>query len=542
MDNKTGLIDSDNDIEYDELDELDEFSDETDAERDARESTEVHLDENDAQFVERIIDKMLLFTDELSGHPLYGYQRPFARRVFQSMIINDGATITALFSRQSGKSETIANCIATIMILFPIFSKMWPKWFGDYKEGVWVGAFAPVDDQADTLFSRIVDRLTSETALALMADPEIDDGIVGNRGVKGKGKEVKLKNSGSLVRKQTCHPRATIEGRTYHIIVVDESQGADEKMVNKSIGPMGASTNATMVFTGTPSYEKGVFYKTIQMNKRAAVGKGRQNHFEADWKECSKWNSNYKKFVQKEMRRIGEDADEFKLSYRLMWLLDQGMFTTSERLEELGDKSMEIVRAYKGSPVVVGIDPARKQDSTIVTVMWVGWDYPDEMGYYDHRILAWLDLSGLPWEVQYFRIVEFLSNYNVFKIAIDAGGLGDVVGERLQILMPNTEIEMVTSSRQEQSKRWKHLGQLLERGRISWPAHAKTRRLKTYRRFILQMGDLLKKFEGPYVLAEAPKEAGAHDDYPDSTALAAVLTKDYTQPTIEVYDSSFLYQ
>jgi hypothetical protein len=294
-----------------------------------------------------------------------------------------------------------------------------------------------------------------------------------------------------------------------------------------------------MVFTGTPTYEKGVFYKTIQFNRRNAAGKGRQNHFEADWKECSKWNPMYKKAVQADMRRMGEDSDEFKLSYKLIWLLDQGMFTTSERLEELGDKSMEIQHAYTRSPVVVGIDPARKQDSTIVTVVWVGWDYPDEMGYYDHRVLNWLDLSGLSWENQYFRIVEFLRNYNVYKIGIDSGGLGDVVAERLKLLMPHTEIECITSSRVEQSKRWKHLSQLIERGRIGWPSHAKTRRLKTYRRFMLQMSDLLKKFEGPYVLAEAPKETGAHDDYADSLALATVLTKDYTMATVEVSNNFF---
>jgi hypothetical protein len=57
-------------------------------------------------------------------------------------------------------------------------------------------------------------------------------------------------------------------------MLIDECQDADERVVNKSIGPMGASTNATMVFIGTPSYHKGVFYKTIQMNKRQATKRG----------------------------------------------------------------------------------------------------------------------------------------------------------------------------------------------------------------------------------------------------------------------------
>ena len=508
---------------------VEEYTDETDEERRAREDTDVILDDMSQETVKAIVDKMLVIIDEVSGHPLYGYQRPFAARLVESLIINDGATLTALFSRQSGKSETVANTVAAVMIMFPVLAKIFPDLLGKYREGVWVGAFAPVEDQADNLYGRIVSRLTSERALEMMADPEINDGV------DGGSRMLKLKRSGSLVRKQTCHPRATIEGRTYHLILIDECQGADEKMVNKSIGPMGASTNATMVFTGTPTYTKGVFYKQIQINKRrGAGGRGaRMNHFDADWKEVSKWNSNYAKFVKKELLRIGEDSDEFKLSYRLIWLLDRGMFSTSERLDDLGDKSMEIVHAWHKSPVVVGIDCARKMDSTIVTVVWVDWSRPDEYGFYEHRVLNWLDLGGLGWEEQYFRIVEFLSNYSIFAVAIDEGGVGDVVASRLKVLLPNVHIEPVSSSRPEQSKRWKHLSELMDKTKIGWPGHAKTRRLKTYRRFRQQMEDLEKNFEGPYVLAQAPREADAHDDYPDSLALACILTKDFQMPEVE---------
>lgn len=512
---------------------LDEqYTDETEAERQARLDTEVVLDELSAEFVEHIVQKLLVVVDELSGHPLYPYQREFAHRLIESLIINDGATLTALFSRQSGKSETVANCVAACMIMLPRLAQIYPELLGKFKEGLWVGAFAPVDDQADNLYARITSRLDSDRAEEILADPEIDDKII------SRARQLTLKRCGSLVRKQTCHPRATIEGRTYHLILVDECQGADEKVINKSVGPMGASTNATMVFTGTPTYTKGVFYKQIQLNKRAATRRGaRQNHFHADWREAAKSNKNYAKFVKKEMLRLGEDSDEFKLSYVLVWLLDKGMFTTQEKLDDLGDKSMQVVHAWHKSPVVVGIDPARKQDSTIVTVVWVDWDHPDEFGYYEHRVLNWLDLSGLDWEAQYFRIIEFLANYSVWAIAVDAGGVGDVVASRLKVLMPHIEIHELGSQRPDQSRRWKHLTELLDRRKLGWPAHAKTRRLKTYRRFRQQMEDLEKKFEGPYVLAEAPREADAHDDYADSVALACSLTKEFQIPEVEVSNS-----
>jgi hypothetical protein len=506
-----------------ELDEELLDGDETDAEREARAATDVVLDETSQAFVDRLIDKLMVVCDELSGHPLYHYQRPFARRLFESLIINDGAVLTLLQSRQSGKTETIANVVATVMIMFPRLAKAFPDLLGDYREGVLVGAFAPVDEQADNLFSRIVARLTSEQADAILADPEIDDKVL------GKGKMVFFKNCKSAVRKTTCHPRATIEGRSYHLILIDEAQGADEQVINKSVTPMGAAYNATVVMTGTPTYQTGIFYKTIQKNKREAVTRrgARQCHYEVDWKEAAKANPNYEKFVKREILRIGEDSDEFKLSYRIIWLLDKGMFATSEVLDECEDRSMQsLVPAYHRTPVVAGIDCGRKQDKTIVTVVYVDWDHPDPFGYYHHRVLSWLDLSGLAWEEQYFRIVEFLANYRVWKVGIDVGGLGDTVAERLKLLMPHIEIEELGSSQGEQSDRWKYLKTLMDRRQVCWPAGAKVRRLKTYRRFRTEMEDLQLLFRGPYVLAEAPNVKDAHDDYPDSLAMACILTKD----------------
>lgn len=517
-------------------DEVLALLEESDEERRARLSEDFQLDEISQRTVDRILDKLLLVVDELSGHPLYGYQKPFARRLLESLIINDGATVTALFSRQSGKSETVANVVAAAMVMLPILAKVFPELLDKYAEGVWVGVFAPTDEQTDIIFGRIVARLTSEHATAFLADPDIDDEVGKGRG----GGHILLKRNGSFIRRQTAHPRASIEGRTYHLMIIDECQDADERVVNKSIAPMGASTNATMVMIGTPSFHKGVFYKTIKINQRTATKRGhRTNHFQADWKEVAKWNKNYERFVKKEMLRVGEDSDEFRLSYRLHWLLDKGMFTTSERLDELGDTSMQTVAAWHKTPVVVGIDPARKQDSTIVTVVWVNWDFTDEFGYYEHRVLNWLDLTGLGWEEQFHRIHEFLANYNIFAIGVDSGGLGDVVISRLEVMMPRVKIEALSSQRPEQSKRWKHLKELVDRGLVGWPAHSKTRRLKTYKRFRTQMEDLETAFEGPYVMAQAPKANDAHDDYADSLAMACSLTYEFTAPEVEVSNNPF---
>jgi hypothetical protein len=215
------------------------------------------------------------------------------------------------------------------------------------------------------------------------------------------------------------------------------------------------------------------------------------------------------------------------------------MFTTSERLEQLGDKSMETQKNYYMTPIVIGIDPGRKIDSTIVTALFVDWEARDEFGYFNARILNWLDLQGQEWESQYHRIVEFVSRYNVWAIGVDSGGMGDLFISRLRVLLPHIEIVDVSSQRPAQSDRWKYLREMLDRGKITWPAHAKTRNLRTFRNFVQQMSDLQVKFEGPYMLAEAPKEANAHDDYCDSLAIALSVIPMNVSDEVEVSNNPF---
>ena len=203
-------------------------------------------------------------------------------------------------------------------------------------------------------------------------------------------------------------------------------------------------------------------------------------------------------------------------------------------MDELGDPSMEIVQAWWKSPLVAGIDFARKMDSTVVTVIWVDWDRPDELGLYDHRILNWLEIHGEEWEDQYFRIVEFFSHYSIVAAGVDAQGIGDVAADRLKHLLPTIEIMPMMSAPSDQSLRWKHLTTLLQRGLLSWPADGKTRKTKTYRRFRQQMIDVEKEYKGPNLLVAAPNEPAAHDDYPDSLACAAYVSASMMVPEVEV--------
>jgi hypothetical protein len=129
------------------------------------------------------------------------------------------------------------------------------------------GHLRPVDEQSDIVFSRIVTRLTSEKAQAMMLDPEIDEG-------RGQSSA-----SASPVALRPPSNRQPGQDRgSYHIIVIDEPD-ADEGVIRKSIHPMLSFYAGSIVKIGTPGITRRLL-EAINLNKRRMTSKRvRQNHF-----------------------------------------------------------------------------------------------------------------------------------------------------------------------------------------------------------------------------------------------------------------------
>lgn len=487
------------------------------------------------QFVQGLVDKCLVFLEELCGVQLYSYQKEMADRLFFSLIYGDSEEISVETARQIGKSETVACVAATAMVILPKLAKFFPNdpILKKFKNGVMIGLFGPTDLQAETVFSRIEDRLNSESAQILLADAQVDDELIQS------GKMLKMR-SGSFARMQTAHPKAKIESKTYHLIIIDEAQDADSETVRRRIHPMMAAVGGTIAKIGTPAAHKSDYYEATLRNKRRGTTHGKKNHFSYDWHRAAKENPYYASYMKKEIARLGEDSDEFQMSYNLKWLLERGMFITDEQLDFLGDKRMPIVTSYTDSPIVIGVDVARSHDSTVCTAVWVDWEHPDEFGLYNHRVLNWLEIHGEAWESQYAQICEFASYYYVMRMGVDTQGMGGPVAEQLQILLPNIEVVPVPSNPLDQSERWKHLMQLMGKGMIGWPAHPSAKRTLKWKRFQLQMVDVEKEYRGRYIQVAAPKnEKNAHDDYVDSLAIACSLTQDFGQELeVEVWSQN----
>jgi hypothetical protein len=444
----------------------------------------------------------------------------------------------------SGKSETVATISGGLAILLPQLANT-PMFADDsrfvgFKNGVLIGIFAPALHQAQISFNRLKERMFSKHSLAIMEDPEINVGLDTNN-----GQNVTLTN-GSVITCMSASEGSNIEGKSYMIVIIDEAQDVSNFKYTKSIFPMGAFYNATYILIGTPTTSKGFFFESIERNKREYEnGTGRRNHFEYGYKTVLKYNPKYEKHIQGAIRKLGEESDEFQMSYNLRWIFERGMFVDPVKFDHNMHILCGIVLADKSRKHVAGIDCGKKSDSTVVTILEVDYDNPviveeskdmvtPDYIAYNTIIKAWLELTGDNYEEQYPEIMDFLSNFNIVRLAVDATGAGSPIADRIAA---NVDYEVIPYAFSSVGKSilYKYFDTEIKSKRFGYPADDETQQTREYRRFIEQMTELQKTYSGQNLVVAHPPERGKHDDYPDSAALAVWASKgdDVSKPINE---------
>ena len=265
--------------------------------------------------------RVITLAQTLSGHKFYPYQVKVAYRAVQSILLRDGATITSLLSRQSGKSDVVACTIAALAVLLPYLSKIfyWDWRFnltdeeGRYRgfaHGLLVGIYAPKADQAVIIFNRVKQYLETPSAKRVFSELKISFDTF-------NGETCRLSN-GSRVMCQTASDTSKNEGETHHILVLEESQDIGELKIRKSLYPMVSSTKGTIWMIGTSSTKKCVFYEEIRANEREQMNGGQMNHFFFPHQIVEQYNSLYRDFVKLMKVKLGEFSDEFRMAFRCL--------------------------------------------------------------------------------------------------------------------------------------------------------------------------------------------------------------------------------
>ncbi len=508
-----------------------------------------------------VVDRVLAFIQELAGRKLYTYQALFSRRIIESVLLNDASQVTGLWARQCGKTETVACVVIGLSVLLPVLAGEFPDdpRFQPFRAGLMTGIYAPIQDQADTTYGRMRERVGSDEAAAVLAD-------IGVRIVRNRGDTLMFSN-GSVIISRTASPEAQIEGKTHHLVILEEAQKLLRSKVEKEIIPMLASTNGTMVKIGTAWESRGGFHVSIQQNLETHKNGGKRNHFEfpytiviSEKRRAYEQDGNvahllYEKYVTKELHRLGgEGNDEFKMNFCCMWqetrviAIREGVFKKAA----IGD--MEAGQNFHQLVQVAGLDIAKVHDSTVLTLMGIDMSRPlvnrntmpgadeDKQVYYRKTVLDWVELQGAfeGYTGQYAQLVKYLLGTSVKVLVIDATTMGDPVYERISAIIGDS-IECVPFrfSAMSTSNLYRYYLQEPHAGRLSYVAGPQTRQRIEYRKFQQEHLDLDKQDRGGYSLCCAPE--GGHDDYPDSAALACwgeKLMGDLIMPEIKVFSSA----
>lgn len=515
---------------------------------------------------ERLADVVLAFCEQMCDVELYPYEQEFGWRIIFSLLREDADEITALFSRQSGKTETVAVVVDGCMVLLPVLAKAlyWESRISKFKDGLWCGIYAPSYDLAGIMWKRMRTRMYSKHAKEVMLDPDIDIDLA------REWENMTLPN-GSYVDCGTASRQTAIEGKTYHLILLEETQDIDSQKIRASIHPMAAATAGTLVKIGTPNTAKSEFFESCRRNKRADVNAGRLRHrhrlhYEYDYTVAQQYNPRYRKYVEKERQRLHEDSDEFRMKYKLHWLLERGMFINSDLFEECGikglgeDISIDAPRdrhtrgrplqiKFVRSPNVITFDPDEegqvasidvgKGNSTVITVARVFWNgavpFGEELRYPIH-VSNWLEIFGDDHEEQHPQILDFLKNYRLMTVIVDATGKGDPIYSRLAAELDkfNINVEPFIFSASSKDLGYKILLQEIHNRRITYPAGSRATRLIKWQRFYNQMVDLEKMWNGPrMVVRKALDDKNARDDYPDSLMMLCYLVNAAERTEVE---------
>lgn len=495
----------------------------------------------------QLCDLLMQFAElygELHGIQLHSYQRVFMRRVFECILRREGNVVTGLWSRQSGKSEAISSLAPALCILLPAIANMFP---GDqrltgFQQGFWLGIFAPKQQQATIIYERIRARAErQQTREQIYSDPEINVQVASSR-----GDQVSWTN-GSFVTAQTASDHSNAEGKTYHLVIIDEAQIVGKAKVNKEIKPMLAHTNGVLVEIGTANALRGNFKETIIYNLEEEKKGSPRNHFEFPYDKViaarrqtyertkDEKHLNYEKWVTGELKRLGgnKENEEFRQNFRLMWQEAQSGAIDLDAFHGGANIALNVVYSQFHGRIVAGLDYGKKRDVTILTLMEVlpepivdmravvrGGD--EQPVFYKKRILAWYEIPGRKWHDILAAVTEHLKRYAVCVLVADGTGVGDPLTETLQMLVPDLVVIPFIMSHVGNDRVFKLYIQEIEANRVEFPSSPSAQLTTEYQNFVHEHEQLIKDRVGVYTKYYAPD--GEHDDHCDGAALCCYAT------------------
>lgn len=459
----------------------------------------------------------------------YPYQERISDEIIKALLdnlhITAGATeeevkklkqveIAIELSRQAGKTYAVGHTAEFILTFLPIM----------FNRPIKVGIFAAQIDQAKISYGIMRNSLRKAKATIVPVSSEEEQYIKEEENAKKL-----VLPDGSSAAVAPINLVSQIEGLTLDLIIIDEAQVAKDKIVKHSIWPMGKVTNAPRVYIGKAGTQINHFYRLSQRNDTIKVYfdeviKQRKEIYELTGDPV---HLIYEQSVKSDIAEHGIDADEIQREYFGKWQIGTGQFTTQEELDQLYE-DRNLALPYKKTPCFVGIDTAKHPDSTVVTVIRYNEDIKKK------QIINWLELRGENYQDQFDIIRDYLANFNVAAIAIDSTGQGDFMPDTFQRNSQwqdeNSGLYRIKFSAVSKDLMYKNLKQSIKELLTTLPKLDK----KYSERFRQQVLDLQQEWKGQLLSVKHPDDPNAHDDYPDSWALAEWAYAKWNEKKVDV--------
>jgi hypothetical protein len=461
------------------------------------------------------------------------------------------------YTRQSGKTTSLVHTVESIMLFV---TKL-------FDVPIEVGIFAPQKEQANTDFKRLKNALSRSKQELMVIDHDA------NRKAKeeSNAKTITLGNGSSCYIfpvTSTSKP----ESKTLHLIIIEEAQDINDKIVNEDILPMGASTNAVIVKVGTAGSMKCDFYRDIQKGRayvmtypEIAADRRRMYEVTGDARHLV-----YERTVKSQIAQRGLMSPEIQKPYFNVWQLQGGMYIDTHQLiagridrpfenpsadpvfleyrewyksairrdllecdewakaHELSAEQYAQYRAWIEEDHYFGLDTAKSTDQTIMKIGRV----------INGKLTIVRSVSGgkgTNYEDQFDTLKKELSFFKIACGAIDSTGQGDFMPDKFERHSPY-KIERVKFSRMTKDIMYKALYQKQINGNLMYywqdpikhgvkmivpgtPLTIEQQTAIASEEFEDEFIDLEKRYVGEYMVVHHPDEEDAHDDHPDSTAL-----------------------
>jgi hypothetical protein len=397
------------------------------------------------------------FSRLVLGRPLRAYQLEPARAILESILYGRGREFAVMMSRQAGKNEMTAQLEAYLLNLY------------QRKGGQIVKASPTFKPQTVNSMLRLEEHLNNEW----------------NRGSwrRREGYIFQLGNARCLFF--SAEPTANVVGGTASLLLeCDEAQDVLQQKWGKDFEPMGASTNATTVFTGTAWTSTTFLAQTIAYLQRQEKKDGIQRVFKYDAEIVGAEVPAYRLFVAKRVQKLGRNHPLVKTQYFLEEINALGgMFPAQRQALMRGDHE----RQYEPTPghryaLLVDVagedetegDPHERamlanpqRDATALTVVDVDYEYGSLPTYRVVDRKLWL---GVKHTSLYQQILALVNHWRAVWAVVDATGVGAGLTSFLVKALGDHRndggkvIPVVFSSKVKSDLGWNFLG-IVETGR-----------------------------------------------------------------------------